>query len=154
MKYYYVFLLLDGVPFLEFFLDEEKIAIDDYKQIMWENIKYIILEFKTNLQKNEMVQKGTIKNKNIIITNQIIYYEINVKASHQAYNNKKNIPKKYDKLIKLSEKLFFSNPENFLQYIEELKLFPKNEIKKYYQALEKMKEEQRILNSWHHLKEK
>lgn len=151
MKYYYVFLCMDNIPFLELFLDKNKKAIYKYEKIDWKNMKYIILNFKSNISKEEAIKKGKILYHNEILTKQLTYIQININQAHNALN--KNTSKKNFKIMELSEKLFYEEPELFLSYMKEQKLFTTKDMKKFEETLKIWEEEKEMIKSWRVLKE-
>lgn len=151
MKYYYVFLCMDNIPFLELFLDKNKKAISKYEKIDWKNMKYIILNFKSNISKEEAIKKGKILYHNEILTKQLTYIQININQAHNALN--KNTSKKNFKIMELSEKLFYEEPELFLSYMKEQKLFTTKDMKKFEETLKIWEEEKEMIKSWRVLKE-
>ena len=154
MKNYYVFLCLDNVPFLELILNSNKRAISNYEMIDWQNTKYIILNFKSNIIKEELIQKGTLLYNNKVLTKQLIYYQINIEKAHKKWKEKTlKISKKNYKIIELSEKLFYEDPTSFIEYIKEKKLFNKSEMTKFEETLKIWNEENEMLKSWQILKE-
>lgn len=148
MKNYYIFLLIDGIPFLELILDSKKRAINGPEQINWDKTKYILLEFKTEIDNKKIVTKGFIKDGKSILTNKLSYFEVNVKNAHKIWQEENNIPKIEKGLIELSEKLFFASPDNFLRYMKQKRLFSDSELEKYEEALHTIKAEKEMLSSW------
>ncbi len=149
MKHYYVFLCLDKIPFLELILDQHCHAKED-KNINWERVKYIILDFKSHVNsKCKMIEIGKIKDAKKILTNQLTYIKVDITKVHNAYIKAKIpnqiIPKR---ISTFTEKLFFSTPAEFLKYLNEKKLLNKEDKKKFASALKKMQEEEQILKTW------
>lgn len=151
MSNYYIFLCMDNIPFLELILDKNKKSITNYQKIDWNNIKYIILNFKSNFSNGEAIKKGNILYKDEILTKQLIYFQINIRKTHNSFE--KNMSKKNAKIIELSEKLFYEEPSSFVQYMKEKKLFTQSEILKFEETLKIWEEEKEMINSWRVLKE-
>lgn len=154
IKYYYVFICLDNVPILELFLDKRFQSIDDYEKIEWENLKYIILNFKTSTESKETVQKGQICYKNKILTKQITYFSINLSNVYNILSKNKieKLTKSQKNIIVLAEKLFFSESIEFLDYLKATKILPKHDIQNFEKAFERIKIEKQIINSWKNCK--
>ena len=142
---------MDNIPFLELFLDKNKKAISKYEKIDWKNMKYIILNFKSNISKEEAIKKGKILYHNEILTKQLTYIQININQAHNTLN--KNTSKKNFKIMELSEKLFYEEPELFLSYMKEQKLFTTKDMKKFEETLKIWEEEKEMIKSWRVLKE-
>jgi len=147
LKNYYVINCFDGVPILEFILNQNYKALEDVKTINWGEIKYIILDFKTErLKNNKTIEKGSVTYQNKILTKRIIYIRINI---YNAHMQEKRVKKRsYQKLIEFSEILFQKEPRDFFEYIKSHKLMNMHDLKNLKKALENMENEQKILDSW------
>ena len=65
---YYIFISLDGVPIVELLLNSKYRAIEKYDNTDWNTMKYIILNFKTDIQNKDVIKKGYIKQHEKILT--------------------------------------------------------------------------------------
>ncbi len=150
MHFYYIFICLDGIPILEFILNQKYYAVKQLEQITWEETKYIILDFKSqNVHQKQVVEKGTIKQGEQMLTNQMSYYRVDINKAHVLYQKDPTSLKKLEKrLITFSEKIFFGTPREFVTYLKERKLVTKQELEKFEIALKKMQKEEEILKSW------
>lgn len=151
---YYVFFCLDGVPIFETILDKNKKAIENLEEIDWYQTKYVVLDFKSVLPKNQKaVAKGKIKSKQKVLTKQIIYYQINISESQKILQNKPIQINKIDKLLlEMAIVLFLGTPNEFLNYVKKKKIMRSKEIKKLEKALLNQKKEQEILDTWKNIK--
>lgn len=147
MKNYYIFLCLDNVPIIELLVNDKYKAITNYEKINWNLTKYIIINFKSYLERKfELLEKGKIKNKHQILTNQITYYQVNLNLIKQEDHDK--ISKKEQKIIELADYMFYKSSDEFLKYIKKQHFFSEKDISYFDQALFKLKEEQKIIESW------
>lgn len=97
-----------------------------------------------------MIQKGIIKQNKKVLTKQITYIQINISKAQQCINQnkEKEFKKREWKLIIFTQKLFLSNPKEFLDYVTTNKLFSKFDLINFQKAMNKMMEEEKILESW------
>lgn len=151
---YYVFICLDGVPILDTILDENFIAVEEIKELDWVQTKYIILDFKSNNSKKfKPVEKGKITYNEKVLTNQIIYFRINIFATQKISTKAKNIAfSEEEQLIELAKILFVKKPKDFIKYIKKKKILRKKDIKSLEKAFLNQMREQEILDSWKNIK--
>ena len=147
---YYIFISLDGVPIVELLLNSKYRAIEKYDNTDLNTMKYIILNFKTDIQNKDVIKKGYIKQHEKILTKQITYLEIDIQMSYQNMkeNKKEKFSKKEWELLLFTKKLFFGTPIEFIEYIEKKHLFSKHDLINLKKAMKKMSSEQKILDSW------
>lgn len=157
IKNYYVFICLDDVPILELLLDEKRKSLQNIALIDWKHIQYIILNFKSIKNENaHAIEEGFIKYHQKIMTKQIKYVQVQIDLAHKIIlkNERAKWRKNEWNLFQFSEKLFFSNPKEFLEYVIKKQIISKNEIKKFEKALEQMEKEQKIIDTWKQIKSK
>ena len=131
---YYVFICLDGVPILDTILDENFIAVEEIKELDW-------------------VEKGKITYNEKVLTNQIIYFRINIFATQKISTKAKNIAfSEEEQLIELAKILFVKKPKDFIKYIKKKKILRKKDIKSLEKAFLNQMREQEILDSWKNIK--
>lgn len=155
IKNYYVFVCLDGVPILELFLNNKRKAIEQTEKIDWMTVKYIILDFKSfSLKGHSVIEKGKVMHHEKMLTNQFIYYRIDLKKSHENIKGRKekSFPKKEWNIMNFAEVMFHQESNQFIKYVKEREILKKKDILNLEKSLKILKKEQQILNSWKYQK--
>lgn len=143
--HYYVFICLDGVPILELFLNKNYRTVENLADANWNKVKYVILNYKTNMMTKKVIENGFVQKEDKILTKQINYYQINLQKIEKQ---KSQLPVKEQKIITFAKKIFFGNPEEFLKYVKEKKLFSEKDIHNFEKAMKNLREEQKLIQSW------